>query len=320
MWEVIQTSKKTAEAGRHVFIDKKAVLSLSKRISDGGIRVPSWNRYYHFSGSPEDIVAYTLVLDSLNFCFWPGQGEKKWRIKYDSKTVSGYYAMAASLKRAIESGVGIIEAEYLMNLSLDSLKEILRGEGHLQLMEERVRILNQLGGLLAEEFNGKACKLVERARGSAIDLTRLLGNRLSSFRDIAEYNGEDVFFYKRAQIFAADLYGALDGEKWGNFIDIDKLTAFADYKLPQVLRRLGVLRYESSLAYAVDRQRPILSGSLQEVEIRANTIWAVEMIKQELYRMGKFLHAFEIDWLLWNLGQKANFKKRPYHKTLTVFY
>jgi len=320
MWEVIETSKKIAETSSYVFIDKKAIVSLSEKIFNGSIPMPSWNRYYHFSGSDEDTVSYVLVLDSLNFCFWPQPGEKKWEITYDSKPISGYYAMAASLKRAIQSGVKIIEPEYLIGLSLGTLKNILGGEGQLQLMEERVTILHQLGMLLAEEFNGKAYKLVEKARGSALNLTRLLADKLPSFRDTAQYNGKKVFFYKRAQIFAADLYGTLGGRKWGNFIDIDKLTAFADYKLPQVLRRLEVLHYEPSLAYIVDRQTPILSGAAQEVEIRANTIWAVELIKQELNRMGKSLHAFEIDWLLWNLGQGGDCKKSPYHRTLTIFY
>ncbi len=320
MWEVIETSKKIAETSSYVFIDKKAIVSLSEKIFNDSIPMPSWNRYYHFSGSDEDTVSYILVLDSLNFCFWPKPGEKKWEITYDSKLISGYYAMAASLTRAIQSGVKIIEPEYLIGLSLDTLKNILGGEGQLQLMEERVTILNQLGILLAGEFNGKAYKLVEKARGSALNLTRLLADKLPSFRDTAQYNGKKVFFYKRAQIVAADLYGALEGRKWGNFIDIDKLTAFADYKLPQVLRRLEVLHYEPSLAYIVDKQTPILSGTAREVEIRANTIWAVELIKQELYRMGKSLHAFEIDWLLWNLGQGGDCKKNPYHRTLTIFY
>jgi len=320
MWEVIETSKEIAETSSYVFIDKKAIVSLSEKIFNGSISIPSWDRYYHFSGSDEDTVSYILVLDSLNFCFWPKSGEKKWEITYDSKPISGYYAMAASLKKAIQSGVKFTEPEYLIGLSRDSLKNILGGEGHLQLMEERAKILNHLGRLLVRNFHGKAYKLVEKARGSALDLTRLFADKLPSFRDTARYNGKKVFFYKRAQICAADLYGALGGRKWGNFIDIDKLTAFADYKLPQVLRQLGVLHYEPSLAYIVDRQTPIVSGAAQEIEIRANTIWAVELIKQELNRMGKSLRAFEIDWLLWNLGQGGDFKKKPYHSTLTIFY
>jgi len=57
-------------------------------------------------------------------------------------------------------------------------------------MEERAKILNQLGSLLVRNFHGKVYKLVEKARGSAIDLTRLLADKLPSFRDTARYNGK----------------------------------------------------------------------------------------------------------------------------------
>ncbi|MCK4787827.1 MAG: hypothetical protein KAV87_29000, partial [Desulfobacteraceae bacterium] len=142
----------------------------------------------------------------------------------------------------------------------------------------------------------------------------------SSFNDVVEYQGQKVFFYKRAQILTADLYGAFNGKKWGSFTDMDKITAFADYKLPQVLRHLGIMRYTHSLAQKVDQEIMLESGSPEEIEIRANTIQAVELIRQELAQKGKAFRSFEIDWLLWNLGQNDAFRKKPYHKTLTIFY
>ena len=120
--------------------------------------------------------------------------------------------------------------------------------------------------------------------------------------------------------WAADLFGAFNGNKWGRFSDLDSLTAFADYKLPQVLRHLGVLRYEDALAKKVDQKTLIVAGSPEEVEIRANTIWAVELIRQELHAMGNPLNAFEIDWILWNLGQYDRHGIKPYHRTITIFY
>jgi hypothetical protein len=36
-----------------------------------------------------------------------------------------------------------------------------------------------------------------------------------------------VFFYKRAQIFVGDLYGAFGGQGLGQFHDIDQITMFA---------------------------------------------------------------------------------------------
>lgn len=57
-----------------------------------------------------------------------------------------------------------------------------------------------------------------------------------------------MFFYKRAQIFVADVYGAFGGQGYGLFHDIDQLTMFADYRVPVVLRLLGVLQYSQQLA------------------------------------------------------------------------
>jgi hypothetical protein len=99
-----------------------------------------------------------------------------------------------------------------------------------------------------------------------------------------------------------------------------ELTAFADYKLPQVLRHLGILNYSPELAQMVDNQVLLSPGSAEEIEIRANTIWAVEVIRQELERCGRKTRAFEIDWLLWNMGQEDTYRAKPYHRTVTIFY
>jgi hypothetical protein len=101
---------------------------------------------------------------------------------------------------------------------------------------------------------------------------------------------------------------------------MDQLTAFADYKLPQVLRHVGILRYSGALGEKVDQEVLVEPGSPEEVEIRANTIWAVERIRQELEGMGASVRAFEIDWLLWNLGQGLAYRRKPYHKTVSIFY
>jgi len=320
MWEVLETARNVSEKSRLVRVDKQALGRFVQKLLAEKIELPSWDSHHHFHDNGEDTVSYLLVLDTLNFCFWPQPGNAKWEIEYKSEKISGYYALAVSLKKALESGVPITDAGYLAKLSFGELKQILGGRGELQLLKHRLRNLNELGDALLSEYDGKAHKLVENAENSAIKLARLLAEKLPSFRDVAKYGGQKVVFYKRAQIFAADLYGAFEGKKWGSFTDLDKLTAFADYKLPQALRHLGVLRYARALEQKVDKKVFLDAGSSEEVEIRANTIWAVELIRQGLDRLGKGLRAFEIDWILWNLGQQGEFKKKPYHRTVTINY
>jgi hypothetical protein len=320
MDEVLKTTQYVVEKSRMVTIDESEVARFSRWLIEDSVEVPQWNPNYHFCDGTEDTVSYLLVLDSLNFCFWPIPEGERWKIEYKSEELSGYYAMAAALKKAVEEKIPITNPEYLADISLDELKSILRGQGRLQILESRLEILRELGRVLLQAYGGKADRLVDEAQNSALKLARLLAEKFPSFKDISEYRGNEVFFYKRAQIFAADLYGAFKGKKWGCFSDMDGLTAFADYKLPQVLRHLGIIHYEIPLAQNVDRMILFEPGSAEEVEIRANTIWAVEMIRKKLEISGRVLRAFEIDWLLWNLGQDNAFRKRPYHRTITVFY
>jgi hypothetical protein len=303
-----------------VRINEEDIVGFSRRLHEGGIEVPPWNRTYHFYGGERETISYLLVLDSLNFCFWPASEKSRWEITWGSRSLSGYFALAASLTRAMNSGIPITRAEYLAGLSFQALREILGGRGELQLIEDRVKILNELGHVLIESYDGEASGLVEAAGGSAEKLVRSLAETLSSFRDVAVYQDQRVYFYKRAQIFCADIYGAFEGTSWGRFEDIDVLTAFADYKLPQVLRHLGIMHYDEALAERIDRKIPLEAGSPEEVEIRANTISAVDTIREELARLGRPLRAFEVDWILWNLGQRADFKERPHHRTVTIFY
>jgi hypothetical protein len=320
MWEVTETAERVSQTSCLVEIDQAALKGLSERIAADKIRVSQWDAFYHYCGSQEETAFYLLILDSINFCFWALPGRSRWEVNHGSDKFSGYFGLALALKRAAESGVRITKADFLSQLTSDQLAWIIGGCGELPLMKERLDNLRELGDVLNREFEGEAFKLVKAARNSALTLVRLLAAKLPSFRDTARFGDHEVFFYKRGQLFAADLYGAFDGKGLGDFYDMDALTAFADYKLPQVLRHMGILRYAPALADRVDRKIHLQPGSPEEVEIRANTIWAVELIRRELRHSGKKLRAFEIDWILWNLGQKEEFREKPYHRTMTIFY
>ena len=320
MIEVLESAQRVSETSDLVKIDREALVGLSRNWLSAGVKAPAWDDTHHFAGGDAETVVYLLVLDSLNFCFWPIPGKPRWEVRIGSKTLSGYYALAASLKRAVESGGPVTRAEFLAEITRETLIKILGGRGNLQLLERRAGNLRELGRVLLSAYEGDVCKLVESSGRSAVALARLLALQLESFRDTAEYKGEAVFFYKRAQIFAADLHGTFRGKGRGDLKDMDQLTAFADYKLPQVLRQLGVLRYARDLAVKVDEEIPLNPGGPEEAEIRANTIWAVEQIRRELALGGQDLKAFEIDGILWNMGQQDRYRSKPYHKVKTIFY
>jgi hypothetical protein len=318
--EVLESCRLVAAKSRSVHINQPALEQTARRWKSDGAQPPPWDEYNHFFDGTEKTVAYLLVLDTLNFCFWPLPGQEKWTIEYNGSMISGYHALAAALKKALQSGIPLQSAAFLADITLEDLRHILEGARGLQLLDERRRNLHELGRVLLESYAGKAHCLVEKAGGSALSLSRTLAAELNSFRDIADYHGSRVYFYKRAQILAADLHGAFKGRKWGYFRDIDRLTAFADYKLPQLLRQMGILVYDMELARRVDQMVLLPPGSAEEVEIRANTVWAVELIRRSLQKRRIHLRSVEIDWILWNRAQADEFRRRPYHRTVSVFY
>lgn len=98
----------------------------------------------------------------------------------------------------------------------------------------------------------------------------LLAEDFSCFRDEVKWPGrrKPVRFLKRPQILVADLWACFQGEGYGSFRDIDKLTMFADYRVPQMLSTMGCLSYSPPLDTAIKEKQIIASGSSWEMQLR----------------------------------------------------
>ncbi len=316
-WTVLQQSQ-------HVWINPEYIEQLSeqwlqKDTGNANTSPSSWDDDYHFHDGTERTVNWLLVLDALNFCFWPEKGQPRWSIDYGGKTLSGYWAEAAALKRAIEEDIPLWDAKYLSTISSETVTHIFRGNGTIPLLEQRVSHAQEVGRVLLERYNGQFVHAIEQAEYNAPKLVNLLVRDFLSFRDIATYRKHTIKFLKRAQICVADLYHAFGGQQWGKFADLERLTIFADYKLPQVLRHYHVLEYDSTLAQRVDNQELLPMESEEEIEIRAATIWASEFLRKKMQQQGYTMTAAEIDQRLWLIGQEST-QMRPYHRTRTIYY
>lgn len=277
----------------------------------------------HFSDGSERTVNWVLLLDALNFCFWGEPGQPRWRVEWRGQMLDGYAALAAALSRGIEAGRPLWDAAYLTTLAESDLADILRpvpGSPEIPLFAERLAHAREVGGVLLDRYDGQFTHACDAAQGSAVTLALLLAREFASFADIAMWRGGAVPLLKRAQICVADLHAAFAGTRWGHFTDLDGLTAFADYKLPQRLRSQGVLVYADALAAQVDAQVLLPAGSEAEVEIRAATVWGIELLRRALAERGVIQPASAIDYRLWAESQQHTADERPYHRTRTIYY
>ena len=308
---VLSSTRYVVEHSQHVTINEKAIQQM---LLNGSVQA-DWYPDLHIA-DPD----WIFVLDALNFCFWEDRGQPKWSIDYQGHQLSGYWALAGSLKRAYEEGIPITNAEFLTTISSKTVEQIFQGHQRIPLFQKRVEHLREVGAVLLEHYDGSFVNLLEKANRSAVSLVQEVVANFPSFNDIATYQGQTIYLYKRAQLLVADLYGAFEGHGYGEFLDLDQVTIFADYKLPQVLRHYHVLEYDPPLSYLVDNYLPVVPGSPEEVEIRSATIQAVELMRQSFAARHHPILAFKLDWWLWTLGQNDVVRQKPYHRTRTVFY
>src|SRR5271169_1269128 len=169
--------------------------------------------------------------------------------------------------------------------------------------------------------------MLEEANHSATRLINLVVSNISSFNDVAPplpSTSQTLKFYKRVQILIADLWACFCNTSYGHFTDIDKLSMFADYRVPQILHLLGCLRYSPSLISLLNSGVHLDSGGRLEVEIRGCSIWCVELLRREIRReWGRDINAILLDFWLWDEAQKlkndGSFNV-SFHRTRGKFY
>ena len=315
------TAQVVAQA-RHVRIVPEAAAALAERWAAEGVQPSPWTSQYHFFDGSHRSANWLLALDAVNYCFWAENPSERWVMEYKGQRLNGYWALAACLTRAVEEGVRLWDAKVLAELSQGDVYRMFRGcvpGVVIPLITDRLTGFREVGQGLLDKYQGQALNLIEHAKGSGALLVALAARDFPMYNDAALYNGQEIYFYKRAQLLVSDLWGAFGGEGLGAFHDMECLTAFADYKVPQILRELGVLVYDTELAAKVDARRLIPAGSVEEVEIRAAMVQAVELVRDELARRGRHITAFQVDWLLWQQSQSLAMP-RSYHLTRTIYY
>lgn len=315
---VRQSAEKIIKSAKFVRLNRAAIKLIAEKWSKEKIIVPFWPRCFHFwSGNQRRLIDYLIILDGLNFCFW--SKDEKWRINYKNKIYDGYFALSLSLKRFFERNKKKEILSVFAGISYARFKKIFNGKGNLLLMRKRWLIARRISRYFIKEYEGDSLKFIFSAGGSALKLAAKIASELFSFNDEYLYNGSKVYFWKRAQILVADIWGSLGGKGAGSFKDIDCLTAFADYKLPQILYHFGIMEFSPALSEKIKRREIILAGSTAEIEIRGAAVWAIELLTRYLNKYGKKIRPLEVDWILWNKSQNVSLSI-PHHLTKTTFY
>lgn len=305
-----QRAEEIAAAAQHVKINKSHIFPYVESLLKKYAVISRMDEFHFLSeASPQQTASYVLALDSINF------GSGYFHLARTVGVDLEYVVIAKGLKNAFLAGHMNTPEKWTETTPLACHKALdIPRQAHPaldDLMTIFAKHLRASGENIMSFYSGNVLNLIESAQGSAVKLAETIA---------AWPTFADAPLYKRAQIFAADIHLALQGRGSAAFRDIGELTSFADNMVPHVLRCDGILEYSRALAEKVDGGQTLEPGSVEELEIRAVALHAVELLKQAAPASGREVTSVNIDHILWNRGYEPEIYSRPSHRTMTVWY
>lgn len=350
---VLETTKVLMENPKYVTVCESKLEEIAKKFSKEPLFIPSWNGPVFLKGRTEEVIDFFMLANSINFAYTDFESHIEWSTEFHGQQWKGSFGVYAAIKKALENDFPIFNARYLKMIPKEDMERIFKGNIEIPMLEERTKILREVGQVLCDKYEGYFHNLVKvsnkRLFNNGMGIIERLTNEFSSFDDSVTYEDKLVVFDKKAQLACGLLYGRFRNKGLFKIKDINELTVFADYVLPQSLRDLGILVYEDSLAERVDNYQLIEPGSQEELEIRASTIhvsdrlikkinnyrknWINNLIghraydaitsvidKRITYKKNK-INALHLDYKLRSeLRQSSPEEKHPHHLTRTIFY
>ncbi|KAF1989304.1 hypothetical protein K402DRAFT_410942 [Aulographum hederae CBS 113979] len=303
-----------------------------KQMQERSYSTKTWSEYeLHPKSKDEETLNFIFTMDLLNFSFWSMRGpDDRYAVEYKGKKWTGYWSMLAALHRALDEGIQITSPHYWHNdqdCTEESLRHVFRSatSEEMPLLSARYDCLKEAGLVLCQKFDSSISVLISKANNSAAGLVNLLAENFASFNDEAKFDRKKVRLLKRAQIFVADVWAAFEEESYGDFDDIEKITMFADYRIPQMLHTLGCISYSPPLDQAIRNQELIESGHSWELQLRGCSIWCVELIRRQIVQKHPEtkVNAILIDFFLYDTMkelERDGKEQIPHHRTRSIWY
>ena len=230
----------------------------------------------------------------------------------------------ACFKRAMDQGIPILDGRYLAQLTRDALAKIFASNIEIPMLDEKLACLREAGQVLERRYGGFFHTFIASCSPRLYDGGKGLVDRLVSefprFNDVSPYRGAEIKLYKLAQLGYWALYAGLKRAGGFRIDDMAKMTAFADYIVPVALRVMGILVYSPELEEKILTRQLIPRDSEEEVEIRAQMLYATALLTEDVNALRPpELQVIipQVDARLWLNCHTTHW---PHHLTRTIMY
>lgn len=259
------------------------------------------NPYNLFDLGIEKLINFMLLYDSINYSFW---GNPKWNIDTKDGNKDGSDALLYVMLNYVKESNNLD----FTKVSFLEFKNMLKGNGEIPYIKERYKKLVKVSNIVNLKMHGNFYKYIYNIKNDS-ELFNVIIKNFPVFKDERKYDGKKVYFYKLAQLLTSDILHLRKLlENVG--VNYSHLVGCADYKIPQVMRALGIIEYSNELSNLVDNGKEITYSSKYEVEIRASVIVIINYIKDKL----KKENSIDINDYFFILSKELKDNVRPYHK------
>lgn len=279
--EIIESNKYVIENAKYIQINKDEInkdeiKKFANEIQEINIKNWLYNSPYNlFNENVETIITFLLYFEAIDFSFW---GSPKWQIETSNGKEDGSMALMYAMLRYIR------ENKSFDNLTKENFKEYLKGNVEIPLFEERFKIIKNVNKVVNERFGGDFYNAIYKLTNDE-ELFKFIIDNFEDFKDIRTYEGKTIYFYKLAQLLTSDILHIRE-KKENIKVDCSHLVGCSDYKIPQGLRALKLVKYNKELADIVDNK----------------------------------VSAIELNDYIWLMSKNKELPKRPYHLTRTTNY
>ena len=322
---LIGLCEEVARRAQHVSINPERLIAMADGAPAQLLAMPTWSDDpATFTGHAEDVITWLMTCNALNFSYYPEPGQPRWFTRVGGTEVGQddeALGVMAAIGQAIKNGVPFGDWSWVSQMDEHDLGPYLApaaGAGRLPMMEARLESLLDLAG--ARQFFSTPAGVFTAAGGSAERFVEVLTGAAPMWRDVRQYEELTLPFHKRAWLCAAMLHGRFVNDPVRAFRDPGVIPAFADYRLPQVLRGTGVMELSAPLAAHIEAGEPLEVNSTAEVEIRAVTVAIAAQLHERLRQRIPDLLMMQVDHFLWRMAVQVQDRLPPFHRTRTTDY
>lgn len=279
---------------------------------------------FDLGSTPDETIDFVMLASALNFAFTEFESGTKYEVEYDGRPWSDTEGMFVRIHQALAAGIDLCDGSVMATITSSDLADLFAGNIVMPMLNERAAILNSIGSVLVNRYEGRFHKFVASCppamyhRGDGL-LERLV-EEFPRFNDVSTFRGQTVQIHKLGQLALWSLHMGLHASGDWALRDLADMTAFADYIVPVALRLMGILKYSPDLERRINAGVAIARDSPEEVEIRAHTLYATALLTDavnELRSAGRQLVIPQVDYRLWKAYHATTW---PHHLTETIMY